>query len=79
MNDDQAKRGQVEKGHIDLTQDRARRDWAQSLGVTEDELKEAVRATGDSADKVRDYLKVKAFMNRLRDYVRDRGSPSHAR
>ena len=77
MTDYLANRGQGEKGHIDINQDHERRDWAKSLGVTEDQLKEAVHATGDSADKVRDYLKVKAFMNRLRDYVKDRKSPPH--
>jgi hypothetical protein len=32
------------------------RDWANSLGVTELELREAVAAVGESADKVRQYL-----------------------
>lgn len=33
------------------------RDWCKSLGCTEEELRKAVAAVGDSATKVRDYLK----------------------
>lgn len=32
------------------------RDWTNSLGVTEAELRDAVEAVGPSADKVREYL-----------------------
>jgi len=31
--------------------------WSKSLRVTRERLKEAVRAVGDCADKVREYLK----------------------
>lgn len=33
------------------------RDWAHSLGVSEDRIREAVAAVGSSAAKVRAYLK----------------------
>lgn len=33
------------------------RDWAHSLGVSEDRIREAVAAVGSSAEKVRAYLK----------------------
>ena len=33
------------------------RDWSQSLGVSEERIHEAVAAVGNSAEKVRAYLK----------------------
>jgi hypothetical protein len=42
---------------IALTQEYEVRDWCQSLGCTEPELRAAVAAVGNSADKVREYLK----------------------
>lgn len=33
------------------------RDWSHSLGVSEDRIREAVAAVGNSAGKVRAYLK----------------------
>jgi uncharacterized protein DUF3606 len=79
MSDDLTNRGQGDKARINLSQDYERRDWAKSLGVTEDELKDAVHTAGDSAAKVRDYLQVKNFMKKLRDYVKQhRKPPSHA-
>lgn len=44
---------------ISLDEDYERRDWAKSLGCTEDQLREAVGAVGNSADKVREYLRSK--------------------
>lgn len=38
-------------------QDYEVRDWAKSLGCTGERLRQAVKAVGNSADKVRDYLK----------------------
>lgn len=75
MSDDQSKRGGPDR--INLDQDYERRDWAKRLGVTEDELKDAVRAAGDSPNKVREYLNVKGFMQRLRDYANRRKTRSH--
>ena len=42
---------------ISLQEDYEVRDWAMSLGCTEDELRAAVKAVGNSADKVREYLR----------------------
>ncbi len=67
-----------DKARIDLSQDYERRDWAKSFGVTEDELRHAVHAAGDSADKVRDYLQMKYFIKRLEDYVKHRRPHSAA-
>lgn len=44
---------------ISLDEDYERRDWAKSLGCTEDQLREAVGAVGNSADKVREYFRSK--------------------
>lgn len=66
------RRVQRDKARINLSQDYDRRDWCKTFGVTEDELKHAVHAAGDSADKVRDYLQMKYFIKRLEDYVKNR-------
>jgi hypothetical protein len=59
MSDDTSKRGGSDRSRININQDYERRDWANSLGVTEEELKEAVHNVGDRADKVREYLRHK--------------------
>lgn len=41
---------------ISLEQDYEVRDWTQSLSCTEEELREAVNAVGNSAEKVREYI-----------------------
>jgi hypothetical protein len=41
---------------ISLEQEHEVRDWARSLGCTEDRLREAVEAVGNSAEEVRRYL-----------------------
>ena len=78
MSDDQSKRGRPDRDRINLEQDYERHDWAKRLDVTEDELKDAVHAVGESANKVRDYLNVKGFMARLKDYVKRHKTRSHA-
>jgi len=42
---------------ISLNQEHEVRYWTEALGVSKDELMEAVRHVGHSADKVREYLK----------------------
>jgi hypothetical protein len=56
MADDKGQTG-ADRKLISLEQDYERRDWAKSLGTTEDKLRKAVQAVGSSADKVREYLK----------------------
>jgi len=56
MSDDKAKTGHDRK-LINLNESYEVRAWTQSLGVTEEELRRAVAAVGNSADKVREYLK----------------------
>lgn len=49
--------GSPDRDRISLGEDYEIRDWTQSLGVSEAELREAVDAVGNSADAVRAYLK----------------------
>jgi len=74
MNDDQTSLSHAV--HININKDYERRDWAKRFGVTEDELKDAVHAAGDSADKVRDYVQVKNFIKHLNEYIKHRRPPS---
>jgi hypothetical protein len=41
---------------INLEEDYALRDWMKAFGCTEQELRQAIVAVGNSADEVRDYL-----------------------
>jgi hypothetical protein len=59
MSDDKSKRGAADRSRISLEQDYEVRDWTESLGVTKAELTAAVKAVGNSAEKVREYLKKK--------------------
>jgi len=55
MSDDHTKTAQ-DRHFISLGEHYEVRDWTNSLGVTEAQLREAVAAVGNSADKVREYL-----------------------
>ena len=57
MPDDSGKTASDRK-FISLEQDHEIRDWAMSLGCTEDELRTAVKAVGNSADAVRKYFSI---------------------
>ncbi|MCP3730351.1 DUF3606 domain-containing protein [Sphingomonas sp. MG17] len=56
MADDKLNNGSPDRDRISLSEDYEVRDWTQSLGVSEERLREAVQAVGNSADKVREYL-----------------------
>lgn len=56
MSDDKTKIGQDRK-LISLTQAYELRGWCKSLGCTEAQLRKAVDEVGDSAEKVRIWLK----------------------
>lgn len=56
MADDPKKTGEDRK-LISLEEDYEIRDWTKSLGCTEAELRAAVHQVGNSAEKVREYLK----------------------
>ena len=57
MSDDKGKSGSPDRDRINMSEDYEVRDWAESLGVSAERLQEAVNAVGNSADKVREYLK----------------------
>ncbi|HWT41432.1 MAG TPA: DUF3606 domain-containing protein [Sphingopyxis sp.] len=56
MADDKKQTGAPDRDRISLSEDYEIRDWTESLGVGEAELREAVDAVGNSADAVRAYL-----------------------
>lgn len=57
MADDKENVGAGDRARISLGEEYEVRDWTKTLGVSEDELRAAVDAVGNSADKVRAYLK----------------------
>ena len=57
MADDKNQVGAADRSRISLSEDYEVRDWTASLGVSEQELRQAVDAVGNSADAVRAYLK----------------------
>ena len=65
MPDDTSWTGRDRK-FISLEQDFEIRDWAMTLACTEDELRAAVKAVGDSSDAVRKYLSILSMQGDLR-------------
>jgi hypothetical protein len=59
MADDNNVTGAPDRDRISLSEEYEVRDWTKSLGVSEEELREAVDAVVNSVDKVRDYLKAR--------------------
>ena len=57
MSDDKTKIGSPDRDRISLSEPHEVRSWTESLGVTEDRLREAVAAVGDRADAVREHLR----------------------
>jgi Spy/CpxP family protein refolding chaperone len=47
----------ADRQRISIDEDYEHRDWPESLGTTEEKLREAVQAVGNSADKVRQHLR----------------------
>ena len=58
MSDNPSKTG-LDRQLISLEEDYEMRDWTKSLGCTPTELREAVKAVGNSAENVREYLSKK--------------------
>ena len=56
MSDDPKNTGSPDRDRINLEQDYEVQDWSKSLGVTEEELRDAVKAVGNTASNVREYL-----------------------
>jgi hypothetical protein len=59
MADDKRDVGVADRSRISLSEEYEVRDWTAALGVSEQELREAVDAVGNSADAVRAFLKHK--------------------
>jgi hypothetical protein len=59
MADDKTHVGAPDRDRISLSEEYEIRDWTKSLGVSEEELREAVDAVGNAAEKVRNYLKAR--------------------
>lgn len=57
MSDDKNNVGSPDCDRISLAEEYEVRDWTVSLGISEQELREAVDAVGNSVDAVRAYLK----------------------
>lgn len=62
MADSKTTRNGPDRDRINVHQDYELRDWAKTLEVTPDQLKEAVEAVGDRVDRVQVHLNgLKAF------------------
>lgn len=57
MSDD-PKKTALDRKLIALDEEHEIRSWCQSLGCTEAQLRKAVAAVGNSAERVREYMKV---------------------
>jgi hypothetical protein len=55
--DDLNKRGPQDRSRISLSEDWEVKWWTESLGISVLQLKEAVKAVGNSVEKVREYIK----------------------
>jgi len=59
MSDNKQAIGGQDRKRINVNEDYELRDWSKKFGVTPDELRAAVKAVGDQADKVEEHLKRK--------------------
>jgi hypothetical protein len=57
MSDNTMNRGGQDRERINVNQDYELRDWAKKFDATPQQIKEAVQAVGDRADKVEMHLK----------------------
>lgn len=56
MADDRSNRGPQDRSRINLEEDYEVRYWTEELGVSEEQLREAMQAAGSSVDAVRKHL-----------------------
>jgi len=56
MADNKSNRGAADRSRINVNEDYELRYWTKALGVSEEELREAVRKYGTSAEAVRSHL-----------------------
>ena len=57
MADDLKNRGAQDRARVNVNEDHEVRYWSEAFGVTKEQLSAAVKAVGNSADKVREHLK----------------------
>lgn len=57
MADDKTNVGSPDRDRIAMGEEHEVRYWTEALGVSKERLQDAVSAVGNSADKVRAYLK----------------------
>ena len=57
MSDNLQQRGGQDRRRIDVNESYELRDWSRKFGVSPEELRDAVRAVGNEAEKVEAYLK----------------------
>jgi hypothetical protein len=57
MSDSKQDRGSPDRDRIDIHDPDEVRNWTKSLGVSKEELQQAVAAVGDRAEKVREHLR----------------------
>ncbi|WP_280154856.1 DUF3606 domain-containing protein [Piscinibacter sp. XHJ-5] len=57
MPDNLKNRGGSDRTRIDVNEDYELRDWSKKFGVSPEQVKEAVQAVGDQADRVEQFLK----------------------
>lgn len=57
MSDDLTNRGSQDRARINVNEDHELRYWTKELGVSEQQLKEAVKAVGVSVKAVKEHLK----------------------
>lgn len=57
MSDNKQVTGGQDRKRINVNEDYELRDWSNKFGVTPEELKKAVAAVGDQAEKVEEHLK----------------------
>lgn len=57
MSDDLTNRGPQDRARINVNEDHEVRYWTKELGVSEEQLREAVKAVGVSVEAVKEHLK----------------------
>ena len=56
MADDKSARGRADRDRIDVNDPDELRNWSKSLNKTAEEIKDAVRVVGTSAERVREHF-----------------------
>lgn len=64
MSDNLDSSGGQDRKRINVNQDHELRDWSAKFGVTPEQLREAVKAVGDRAEEVQEYLRAHASQAR---------------